>query len=166
MNQSAKTILGAYETEQLKSRLMDYPRQIFNKKKDVRQLRDVFANAELTRSLLEAEIQQDINDEKDHVTGKAKYSNEGSRAAELVRRKADSREYQRVAQESKQANYSLSEAQDELEMLMDSFKAARYVMRLISEEIALMGAEDVEDEDPLGLPIGLPAKVNFNKEPY
>lgn len=157
---SAKMILAAYETDQLKLRMLNYPLQIFNKKKDVRQLRDAFADAELTRSLLEAEMLQDIGDEKDPGTGKPRYSNEGSRAAEMIKRKAESRGYQSAMQKAKNAGYALSEAQDELEMLMDAFKAARYVTRLVSEEIALMAMDDTENEDPLGL------MSTVSKEPY
>ena len=151
MSKPAEQILAAYETDHLKQKMFDYPREIFNKKKEIRQLREVFAESDQERAVLEAEMMQEITDTKDPSTGKAKYSNEKTRDGELTRRKADSSDYFNVMQVVKRAGYALSEAQDELEMLQDAFKAARYVVRLVSEEIALMGGEDAEQEEPLGL---------------
>ena len=151
MSKPAEVILEAYETDFLKQKLFDYPREIFNKKKDVRKLRDALAMVDQERAVLEADMIQSISDEKDPNTGKPKFSNEATRAGELTRRKAENAEYCAVMQEVKRDRYTLSEAEDELEMLQDAFKAARYVVRLVSEEIALMGSEDTEVEEPLGL---------------
>ena len=149
MSKPAEVILAAYETDYLKEKMFSYPASIFDKKRALRALRDNFSDADQARALLEANMMSEISDETDSATGKAKYSNEKAREAELIRRKTASVEYQSAMKELRKAGHALSEAQDELEMLQDAFKSTRYVARLVSEELALMASEDTEQEEPL-----------------
>ena len=141
---AANQILAAYDTENLRHSLAQYPRRIYDARQAVNQARKAWKDAELDRATIEAELLLAIGMETDD-RGKAKYSNAEQRAAELTRRKATDPRYLDAAAKVAEAETELNEAQDHLQMLLDEYQAARIVARLLAAEISMIGElSDVE----------------------
>ena len=135
---AANQILAAYDTENLRHSLAQYPRRIYDARQAVNQARKAWKDAELDRATIEAELLLAIGMETDD-RGKAKYSNAEQRAAELTRRKATDPRYLDAAAKVAEAETELNEAQDHLQMLLDEYQAARIVARLLAAEISMIG---------------------------
>lgn len=146
MARPIENILAELDTKALKVKLFEYPMLIKEQKTRVRTKREAFSTLEQERAILEADLATDVSGEMDPTTGKPRFGNDKTRAAELVRRKAENAQYRTAATAAKSAEHKLNEAQDELEMLADKFRACRYVTRLTSEELALMANEEPEEE--------------------
>lgn len=144
MSKLAERLLSDLDTIDIKNKLMEYPELIREQKLKVRNLREVFAEMEEQRAILEADITTTIAAEIDPNTGKARFSNEKARAAELMIRKAADGEYKAADKRAKQAAFNLEDAEDELAMLYDKFKATRYRARLVSSELELLASEDAD----------------------
>lgn len=143
---SIPELLHEYETRLLKDKLIELPGRILKKKAVIRDAREVYNNAAQDIAMLEANLAVDIAAETDPNTGKAKYSNDKMRQAELMRRKAAEPECSAAALRLKEAERRLGGLQDELEALQDKFKAYRYVVRLTAEELALLASEEQEEK--------------------
>lgn len=135
--ENARAILDDLGTELLKEKLLTLPGKIEAQKATIRQLREVYAEAEQTRALKEAEIMTDIIAEVNLSTGKPVFSNDTARQTERLRRMATDEEYQQAAKAAKEAEMALNQAQDELQSLYDEFKAVQYVAQIVSYEVAL-----------------------------
>jgi hypothetical protein len=163
---SAEIILQDYETQRLKNKLLEFPGLIKAQKQKIRLLRDTFKDADAARAIIEADLATDINAETDPNSGKAKYSNEKARAAELMKRKAANEDFKVADKQARQAGYTLGEAEDELEALQDKYRSYRYVVRLVSAELELMagdvGGEMAGDESR----DGSHRESNIPQEPY
>lgn len=144
INNGATYILAAYNTENLRHSLAEYPRRIYEARQAVNQARKAYKDAELERATIEAEMVLLIAGETD-PRGKPMYSNAETRAAELTRRKATDPKYLDAAAKVAEAETELNEAQDHLQMLLDEYQAARIVARLLAAEISMIGElSDVE----------------------
>lgn len=147
--QAADEILSAYNTENLRHSLAQYPRRIFNARQAVNQARKALKDAELERDTAEAELILLISIETDE-RGKAKFSNQQTRDAELARRKATTPEYVEAAGKVAEAEAEWVAAQDTLQMLLDEYQSARIVARLIASELAVVSElADIGDDDLL-----------------
>ena len=141
-------ILADLETDLLKRRLYDFPEQIKEQKKVIRELRNMFKDAERELKMAEADLATDIAAEKDPNTDKLVYSNKEAREAELERRKAKCPNCQDAAKAAREAGYKLEEAQDELDKLQDQYKSYRYVVRLVTQELALFALDEEQEDGP------------------
>ena len=137
----SRQILTDYETQRFKERLLEFPELIKSQRQKIRLLRDHFKDADSARAIIEADLATDINVEMDPNSGKAKYSNEKARAAELLKRKAASEDFKVADRQARHAGYALGEAEDELEALQDKYRSYRYIVRLVSAELELMAGE-------------------------
>lgn len=165
---NAIKLLAQYETDLLKSKLRTFPALIKAQKQKVREAREAFNQAEMDRTLEEANLMTDIAAEIDTVTGKAKFSNDKTRQAELTKRKQNNDVYKAAEQSAKEAEYRLNEAQDELDRLIDEYKSYRYIVALTTQELALL-ADSEDNHTPVnyGQVSGLGSPVNYgSKEPY
>ena len=135
--ENVREILEDLGTDLLKEKLLMLPGKIEAQKTKIRQLREVYAEAEQTRALKEAEIMTDIIAEVNLSTGKPVFSNDTARQTERLRRMATDEEYQQVARAAKKAEMVLNQAQDELQSLYDEFKAVQYVAQIVGYEVAL-----------------------------
>lgn len=141
MGKTAEQILESYGTESLIAALRnDLPRRITQLKEIVRTKREEYLEAEQQRQLVEADIATDIAAELDPNTGKAKYSNEKTRAAELLRRKAESQEYREAQQLAMEAKMSLEATQDELDELVLRNRNYQVVLMAIAAELNLLAS--------------------------
>ena len=138
-------LLVQYETDLLKSKLRGFPYIIKEQKQKVREAREIFSQADMDRTLEEANLMTDIAADIDPGTGKARYSNDKTRQAELIRRKLNSDDYKVAEQSSKEAEYVLNETQDELDQLVDEFKSYRYIVSLTTQELALLAGSEQEE---------------------
>lgn len=146
----ATTLLAEMNTDYLKRSLLEFPDKIVALKKRARLLRETFEEADQSRGVLEAIMTTDISDEVSPDTLKSKFSNDKARAAELMKRKAECAEYQNARLKARDAQFALSEVEDELVALYDKFKAVRYVTRMVTAEIELLAGDDVYDETEFG----------------
>jgi len=142
---NAEYILDELDTHNIKLRLYTFPQRLKYQKAICRQHRTEHEEAMQAKLLIEAELTADIAAAVNEA-GKAAYSNDTARRAELTRRMNLSEEYQTAAHAARQAEYAVSEAQDELSRLEDEFKALRIVARLVSEEVALYASDGTENE--------------------
>lgn len=141
MGKTAEQILESYGTESLIAALRnDLPRRITQLREIVRTRREEYLEAEQARQLIEADIATDIAAELDPNSGKAKYSNEKTRAAELLRRKAESQEYREAEQLAREAKMNLEAAQDELDEMVLKNRNYQVVLVAISAELNLLAS--------------------------
>jgi len=106
-------------------------------KKVLAAARGDFKDAESEREQEEAILMAAISAEVDPNTGKAAFSNDKARQAELIVRKKLSPEYQEVEAAVTEAEREVNSAQFELERLQDEYKSYRYVADLTARELAL-----------------------------
>jgi hypothetical protein len=118
-NNIVNQIIETTGTDRIQEMLNQIPRQIFDQKEKVRNLRDGYKEAEENRAMREAELLSDLSAEVNPSTGKPMYSNAESRQAALMSRKASDSDYQDAAHDAKQRELALNQAQDELDMLFD-----------------------------------------------
>lgn len=83
-----------FNTEDITESLLELPDIISVQKALVRRARDMFQETDMPRKMMELEMIDDIAMEKSPETGKALYSNDKLRDAELKRRKVNNPEYQ------------------------------------------------------------------------
>lgn len=150
--QAADEILSAYNTENLRHNLAQYPGRIFNARQAVNQARKTLKDAELERDTTEAELILLVSIETDEK-GKARYSNAQMRDAELLRRKASDPGYLEAAGKVIEAEAEWNAAQDTLQMLLDEYQSARIVARLIAGELGVISGladfGEIDDSDLL-----------------
>lgn len=132
-----KSLFAAYNTENLRHRLGQYPGRIYHARQAVNMARKALKDAELERDGLEAEMILLITAEPD-TKGKAKYTNVQMRDAELLRRKVNTPQYQDAAYKVNDAETDWMQAQDALQMLLDEYQSARIVARLIAAELSVL----------------------------
>ena len=148
MPKDIPAILADMETDLLKRRLYDFPVQIKGQKAEIRDLRESHNTLQRELKMIEADMAADIAVEKDPNTGKPVYSNKEARDAELERRKWQDPGYQAAALSAREAGYKLEEAQDELDKLQDQYKSYRYVVRLVTQELALFALDEEQEDGP------------------
>ena len=141
----ARVILDEMNTGYLRDRLLGYPDEIVTLKKQIRLLREKADAEEQVRAILEATMVMEIADEVDFNTGKARFTNEKSRAGELMRRKSEDAEYQAALKVARGAMFEVNGLEDELVGIEDKFKATRFVARLLAAELEFMSDFDGED---------------------
>jgi len=144
-HQAASTILDAYNTENLRHSLMEYPKRIREARQAVNQARKAYKDAELERATAEAEMILLISNETDEK-GKPRFSNQEARNAELIRRKATDPNYLELANKVAEAEAALNEAQDQLQQLLDEYQSLRYMSRLVIAEMSVISALAALDE--------------------
>ena len=127
-----------FNTQDIKENLLLLPLRIATQKGEVRNLRDSFQEADLPRKMMELEMIDDIAMEKNPSTGKAIYSNDKMRDAELKRRKAEDEGYQEFQRYAKEAERELSAAEDELAKLEQRFMAYSKVSEFVAAEMNLV----------------------------
>lgn len=143
-----------YDKEQLynqinplavKLELERFPEQIRNQKSKVRDLKRAFDDVDTDRATRELEILADITGEPDPNTGKAKFSNDKARQAELSKRVKIDAEYISAGMKSRNAEIALNQAQDELDMLENKYRSCRYRSELIASELRFWAGTEKED---------------------
>lgn len=146
MAKNIPAILADLETDLLKNRLYEFPGQVKEQKKVIRELRNMFKDAEQELKMAEADLVTDIAAETNPNNGKPAYSNKEARDAELERRKSRCPNCQDAVKAAREVGYKLEEAQDELEKLQDEYKSYRYAVAMVTQELALYaGAEESEN---------------------
>lgn len=141
MSKTAEQILENYGTANLIGALRDdLPRKITQVKEIVRHHRDTYLQTEQNRQLLEAGLMTDIAAETDPNTGKPAYSNEKTRAAELLNRKCRDEDYQLAEDESKKAKMDYEAVQDQLDELLTRNRNYLAVVNLVAAELNLLAA--------------------------
>lgn len=153
-----------FNVNDIKENLLLLPLNIATQKGEVRKFRDAFQEADLPRKMMELEMIDDIAMEKNPQTGKAMYSNEKLRDAELKRRKAGSEEYQDYQQQAKGAERDLAAAEDELARLEQRFMAYEKVSEFVAAEMMLV-AGLMKVPGPLQTGVGVSIEES-NKQPY
>ncbi|MGD8399727.1 MAG: hypothetical protein PVH64_02150 [Bacillota bacterium] len=124
--------------------LEQYPDKIRDQKSKVRDLTQTFADVDADRASRELEIFAEINDETDPATGKAKFSNEKARQAELTKRCRADQDYLISARLSKEAQQAVDQAQDELERLENKYRSCRYRADIIAAELRFWAGKEEE----------------------
>ncbi len=144
---NVEAILAEFETKTLKSRLREFPALIKAQKDVIRQARSTLEELESDRKMIEADIMTEVSCAVDPRTGKPQFSNDKSRAAELMRRCSDAQDYRHTAGLAREAAMAVEEAQDELERLQNDFRSYRYIVSLTTAELELLAGCEVEEED-------------------
>lgn len=145
MNTAAQALLKEYGAEGLRTMLVSFPGDIVRQKGIVRMKRERHEDARLEHDLREAELLSEITCEVMTESGKARFSNDTARKAELMKRQQVDAEYRQKFQAMRTAENELGEEQDKLDGLADKFKAMRYVMALMTQELALLATEEQDE---------------------
>jgi len=125
----------------MKEKLFNFPGEIRAKKAELETARRILKEAQVQLQELEAEMVAAIAAEVNPNTGKALYSNAEARAAELIRRKAESKDYAAAYGAVRRAEEDVNALQFDLERLYDEFRAYRYVVDLTARELALLAVD-------------------------
>ena len=126
----------------MKEKLFNFPGEIRAKKAELETARRILKEAQTALQELEAEMVAAIAAEVNPKTGKAAFSNAEARGAELIKRKAVSKEYAAALKAAMKAEEDVSILQFDLERLQDEFRAYRYVVDLTARELALLAADN------------------------
>jgi hypothetical protein len=143
----------------LHTELAIYPDKIADQKAAVRSAKKNFEDLDQERAVRELEIMSDITGDSDPSTGKARFSNDKARQAELAKRVKVDPEYQAALRQSKDAEMGLNQAQDELERLENKFRSCRYRAELAAAEFRFWGG--MEQEENLHNPYAHNAKQAY-----
>lgn len=164
MEESLTWVDKHFNAEDIQASLLELPEQIAVQKALVRRAKDMFQETDLPRKMLELEMIDNIAIETNPQTGKAMYSNDKLRDAELKRRKAANPEYQDYQQQAKAAERELSAAEDELARLEQRFSAYQHVSNFVAAEMMLVAGLM---KAPGPLPTGAGVSIEeSNKQPY
>lgn len=147
MMEAAKDIIKSTNLNKIKERLFSLPADIRNQKLRITDVSQVAAERRLALLQEEAIISAVIATDIDPKTGKAIFSNQAARDAELTIRKKSSPIIAEMTQQHREAEAELAEQSHELEKLQDEFRAARILARIACTELALLGGEKLEEED-------------------
>jgi len=134
---TAREILEHFETEKIKNQLAKYPQYIFEAKEAVNNIREELKMAETELKEAEAMLITEIALET-NGNGKPKFGNERTRQAELIKRQANSEDYQAVLENLKHIQRKLDNAQLNLELLYDEFRATHYIARITEAELRII----------------------------
>jgi hypothetical protein len=147
MIEAAKSIINMTNLTSIKEQLSTLPGQIRLQKQTVSELSRAAKEAQIALGQEEAILAAAISVEIDPKTGKAKYSNQAARDAELAIRKKSSAAINEAERIYKILEANLNEAQFKLEELQDQFRAVRILARIACTEIALLGGDNLEEAD-------------------
>jgi hypothetical protein len=126
----------------MKEKLFNFPGEIRAKKAELETARRILKEAQVQLQELEAEMVAAIAAEVNPNTGKAAFSNAEARGAELIRRKAESKDYAAAYGAVRRAEEDVNALQFDLERLYDEFRAYRYVVDLTARELALLASDN------------------------
>ncbi len=137
--------LKDYNFDEIKDALLEFPERIKDQKMIVSRhqeiVEDLKQQVEQEKAIMESLIMAEIEAEKDEK-GKPIYSNAEKRNRELTIRfakmTAENPEYQELINRFKEAEKNLQAAQFELDAIENSFKAQKYIVKLIESEVKLI----------------------------
>jgi hypothetical protein len=145
MLEAAKSIAQASGLNNIKEQLASLPGSIREQKNLVANLAQVVKDKKAELMQEEAILASMIASELDPKTGKAAFSNQAARDAELIIRKKNSPQYMEAEKELQEAETELNNAQFKLEELQDSFRSYRLLARITCTELAIFGGENLEE---------------------
>lgn len=126
--------ISKFETDGLKRDLVSMPLKIWEQKKKINSLKEAVEKLRLELKEIEANLTIEIASET-NGGNKPKFPNAEARAAELIRRKNESAEYQQVFKQLQASQQELEDEQINLELLLDQFSALRAVAKLTAAEL-------------------------------
>ncbi len=127
-----------FQVDELITRLMSYPKQIEQQQEAVKEAKQVVKEAEGELQLAESLLMAEIQIATDPRTGKAMFSNDTARKAELAKRQAGNEGYQSALQRLRDAESALGTAQFELDKLLNEFSALKVVGDMTAGRLRLM----------------------------
>lgn len=151
-------LLSEYETNIYKDRLSSLPVAIRKQKDELADAKRSLAEAQNAKTEVEAMLTALIAAEVNPETGKPRFTNAQMRSAELVHRQKESTEYQAAKKECDRAEAFASSMQFNLEQLWDEFRACRYTVALITQELALWCSSTPQAENA--------SEINREKQPF
>lgn len=121
--------------------LSSLPEEIRKQQEAVRAARKAVEEAQSEVALAEATLTALIGAETDDRTGKAKFSNDTARRAELAKRKTADPTYLEAAQRLANAQEAADSAQFDLDLLLNRFSAIRHVAGIASQRLRILGGD-------------------------
>ncbi|MDD3024391.1 MAG: hypothetical protein PHE26_10895 [Syntrophomonadaceae bacterium] len=143
--EAAKSIAQTNGLPRIKEQLTSLPGYIREQKYKVAELTQVAKDKKVELMQEEAILASMIAGELDPKTGKAAFSNQAARDAELIIRKKNSPQCMEAEKELQEAETELNNAQFKLEELQDSFRSYRLLARIACTELAIFGGENLEE---------------------
>lgn len=122
--------------------LEELPGLIRQQQEAVRAARQAVEEAKTNVENAEAILTALISDEKDYRTGKARFSNDTARKAELTKRKTTDPTYLEAAKGLAMAEEAASSAQFDLDLLLNRFAAVRSVAGLTTQRLRILGGDN------------------------
>ena len=145
---ATQNLLEQFGSAKAKTSLIDLPDQIRAKRGAVAEarinLQDASNYVKEAEAILTAIIAGEVGE-----NGKPKYSNAEARAAELLIRKRKDSTCRDAEDTYRLAEQTANNAQFDLDLLCDKFRAYRTVGKIIAAELSVLGidGEDCENED-------------------
>lgn len=148
-DQSLQAIAASYAaTEQIVENLgidslirslVEIPETIRRQQEEVAARQTAVEQLEGEAVLQESILSAAVSEEIDPRTSKKLYSNAEARQAELIRRKAETTDYQAAQAKLREAKEILQSARFDLERLTNEFAALRRVADLMAARLSLIG---------------------------
>lgn len=138
--QQSPEIAALFNVEQILQRLRELPGEIRKQQQALAEAKDCLQEAEEELKLAEGMLVTLIASEKDPRNGKARYSNQAARDAELAKRKASDPDYQTALKAYKQAQQAVDSAKFDLDAKYNEFSAIKAAAEVSGSYMRLMAA--------------------------
>lgn len=126
------------QVDEITTRLMTYPERIAQQQEAAQVAKQALKETEEELQLAESLLMAEIQIAMDPRTGKAMFSNETARKAELAKRQAINDEYQKALARFREAESALGTTQFELDRLFNEFSALKTVGSMTAGRLNLM----------------------------
>ena len=146
---ATQNLLEQFGSAKAKAAILELPDMIRAKRGAVAEarinLQDASNYVKEAEAILTAIIAGEVGE-----NGKPKYTNAETRSAELLIRKRKDVLYQEAEATYRAAEQAANNAQFDLDLLYDRFRAWRSVNKVIAAELSVLGIEECEEENDGG----------------
>lgn len=133
-----RNIEATMNLEGIVQRLIAYPEEIQNKQVEAQNLKQLEAEAKSELQFAEQMIMAQITEQTNPTTGKAMFTNDTARRAELAKRMRESAEYKEAEKAYREATNAVEAVYFDIDSLTQRFNALRIVAELTTARLNLL----------------------------
>ncbi len=119
-------------------KILAYPEQIAHKQDELRNTKNVLEQEKAELLFIEQMLMVEITEEQNPTTGKAMFTNDTARKAELAKRIKESKEYQSLLKNHKTLENAAQTVQFDLDRLTNEFSTMKIVAELTTARLNLL----------------------------
>lgn len=122
--------MGSLSNEDLRERLETVPTTIFDKEREILNMQDEYDEMLIQMKIIETNIANAVENEKDETTQKSIYSNQAKRDAETKNRLSANIDYGVLSEKIKKSKRDLELSKITLSFLKRKFRGAESLVKL------------------------------------